>query len=333
MGKKSDKDHEVVAYEEGATDPSQSSEPPTDGEKDLDDGDDISSGEGSAEQDEEDFAFFEDESEGEEASEVENVTGFDESTLESAIGEESMPIEDEEFEDLEAEEFGQESVCGRDDRVRITGTTRLPWRWNCQILMTFKNGRRSRCTGWLIGPRTVMTAGHCVYSRGNGGWAKSIEVVPGMNGSSRPYGSLVSRSFRSVKGWTNSGKSTHDYGAIILPNCRFKNLGYFGFASLSANRLKNLLVNNAGYAGDKPFGTLWFNAGRIKNVTSRRLYYMLDTYGGHSGSAVWWLTKRNGRYQRYSVGVHGYGGCPNKAVRIVKPVFDNMSKWKHEGRC
>ena len=96
-----------------------------------------------------------------------------------------------------------------------------------------------------------MTAGHCLYSHSAGGWARQIEVIPGMD------------------------------GAIILPNNTLGNrVGWFGFAALSDGSLRNLLVNNAGYAGDKPFGTLWYNAGRITKVTARRLYYMIDTAGG-----------------------------------------------------
>jgi V8-like Glu-specific endopeptidase len=293
----------------------------------------------SQEKDEEEIdeiELLEDESEGDEEYGLEDVPGFEEAALETAEGFEDV-IVDEELEALPkpgAEEFEQpESVCGRDDRVRIRATTRIPWRWNCQLIITMRDGRRSRCTGWLIGPRTVITAGHCVYSHSAGGWARSIEVIPGMDANRRPFGSLVGRSFRSVIGWVNGRKSTHDYGAIILPRCNFRRLGYFGFCCLSSGTLRNLLVNNAGYAGDKPFGTLWYNAGRIRRVTSRRLYYMIDTYGGHSGSCVWLLKRVRGRWQRYGVGIHGYGGCPNKAVRIVSPVFNNLKRWKTEGRC
>lgn len=239
---------------------------------------------------------------------------------------------DEEFEALPRScdiEFEQpESVCGRDDRVRITNTTTIPWRLNCQLIITLKDGRRSRCTGWFIGPRTVMTAGHCVYSHSASGWARQIEVIPGMNGSNRPFGSQIGTSFRSVRGWTRGRKPAYDYGAVILPNNSLGNrVGWFGFAALSDGSLRNLLVNNAGYAGDKPFGTLWFNAGRITKVTSRRLYYMIDTFGGHSGSAVW----RYRQGQRHAVGVHAYGGCPNKSTRITRAVFDNMKAWKALG--
>lgn len=219
-----------------------------------------------------------------------------------------------------------ESVCGRDDRRRITGTSSVPWRMICKLIITRKDGGRSGCTGWFIGPRTVMTAGHCVYSHSAGGWAKSIEVIPGMNGRTKPFGSQVGTSFRSVTGWTKSQKATHDYGCIILPNDTLgRRVGWFGFANLSSSSLRNLLVNNAGYPGDKPSGTMWYNAGRVTKVESRRLYYMLDTAGGQSGSPTW--RYRDGK--RHAVGIHAYGGCPNKSTRINKAVFDNMKNWKN----
>ncbi len=278
-----------------------------------------------------DEEMFEEEFEGElDMGEFEDVPGFNVGAA-AGEGSESFGTFLDAEEDLIPEsgllEFDTpESVCGRDGRVRITATTRVPWRWICQLLITRADGRTSRCTGWFIGPRTVMTAGHCVYSHSAGGWARRIEVIPGMNAASRPYGSQVGTSFRSVTGWTQSQSPNYDYGAIILPNKTLGNrVGWFGFTALSTSSLKNLLVNNSGYAGDKPFGTQWFNAGRITKVTSRRLYYMLDTYGGQSGSPTW--RYRNG--QRHAVGIHAYGGCPNKSTRITSAVFNNMKNWKN----
>lgn len=264
--------------------------------------------------------------------EIESVTGFDPT---HAINE-GIPLEiltEEELDLREIEELEgmlPESVCGRDDRVKICPATAFPWRAVCKLIITTAAGGVGGCTGWFIGPRTVMTAGHCVH--GSGGWARRIEVIPGMCSSSRPFGSQVGTSFRSVKGWVKDRDWRYDYGAIILPNNNLGNrVGYFGFARLSSATLRNLLVNNAGYAGDKPFGTLWFNAGRITRVTSRKIYYMVDTFGGHSGSPVWRYVYHNGRWQRHGVGIHAYGGCPNSATRIVKPVFDNMLSWRKLG--
>ena len=265
---------------------------------------------------------------------LEQVEGFDlYGAMTEGFGAESIDVDDD-LEalprscDLEYADEEPESVCGSDGRQRITQTSRIPWRMICQLIITRADDRRSRCTGWFIGPRTLMTAGHCVFSHSAGGWAKEIEVIPGMNASQRPFGSAVGRSFRSVRGWTADRKPEYDYGAIILPNNTLGNrVGWFGFANLSDGSLRNLLGNNSGYPGDKPFGTQWYNAGRITRVTSRRLFYMFDTAGGQSGSPVW----RNKDGKRHAVGIHAYGGCPNKATRINKAVFDNMKAWKALG--
>lgn len=262
-----------------------------------------------------------------EGGELESLPGFD---PQRALGE-GMPVEILTDELLELREWRPEgappeSVCGRDDRVEVTNTTAVPWRWICKLIITFPNGARYGGTGWFIGPKAVMTAGHCVYSRSNGGWARQIKVIPGMRGASRPYGSMIGTSFRSVTGWTNNADPNYDYGCIILPNASLGNrVGWFGFAALTDASLNNLLVNNSGYPGDKPAGTQWFNAGRITNVTARKLYYMLDTFGGQSGSPTWHLL--NG--QRHAVGIHAYGGCPNSSARIVTAVFNNMMTWRN----
>lgn len=330
MAKKSGKHQDTSSedYEQAAKDPG--------GGKGQDDQHEAVMGEGSEADEELDqgMDLVEEEFQGEsDIGEFEEVPGFDPGLAMTEGSESSGMFVTEDEEALPANctlEFeSPESVCGSDGRVRVTATTRIPWRWICQLIITRRDGRQSRCTGWFIGPCTVMTAGHCVFSHSAGGWARRIEVIPGMNGGSRPYGSQTSTRFRSVTGWTRDQSVNYDYGAIILPNNSLGNrVGWFGFASLSTSSLNNLLVNNSGYAGDKPFGTQWFNAGRITNVTSRRLYYMLDTYGGQSGSPTW----RYNNGQRHAVGIHAYGGCPNKSTRIIRPVYDNMLRWKRECR-
>jgi V8-like Glu-specific endopeptidase len=218
-------------------------------------------------------------------------------------------------------------VCGQDDRAEVLNTNVAPWRWICQLLMKFPNGNFIG-TGWLIGPRTVMTAGHCLYdSRRGGGWAQSIEVIPGMlRGQAKPYGSQLSTDLRTIDKWVNGESEEYDYGAIILPNNQFGNtLGYFGFTNLSNEQLQDLLVNNSGYPGDKPFGTQWYNGGRITEIKQNKLHYMLDSKGGQSGSPIW----RNQNNQRLAIGVHAYGGCPNSATRINREKFNQMLSWRN----
>ena len=240
-------------------------------------------------------------------------------------------VKESEGVDPELLEFGGENferVFGQDNRVRVGNTQAFPFRTICKLEITAADGARFGCSGALIGPRTVLTNGHCVYMHNHGGWARSIRVIPGKNGSSEPYGSAVSRQYHSVKGWTDSRSSNYDYAVIVLPsNQKLGNVvGYMGLANLSFLSLMGLRVNNSGYPGDKPNGTQWWNSNNVLAVTARRLFYRLDTFGGQSGSPVWRFKDGN----RHIVAVHNTGGPVfNGSVRIVKPVFDNLVKWKN----
>lgn len=257
--------------------------------------------------------------------EIEAAFGFDTSRAASEGLPFQAPGAHDELAPAETSVYSQpETVCGADDRVRLSPASGVPWRFICQLINAMPNGVGYRGTGWFIGPRAVMTAGHCVYSQTDGGWARRIEVIPGMDAAARPFGSAIGTSFRSVTGWTNNTDPNFDYGCIVLPTPLGNTTGYFGFASLSDASFNNLLLNNSGYPGDKPFGTQWFNAGRVSSINSRKVYYMLDTFGGQSGSPVWRLA--NG--ERHAVGIHAYGGCPNSATRINGEVFNNMLAWR-----
>jgi V8-like Glu-specific endopeptidase len=219
-----------------------------------------------------------------------------------------------------------EIVHGADDRVRVGNTTAYPFRTICHLEITAANGRNYIGTGAFIGPRVVLTAGHCVYIHGDGGWARSVKVIPGRNGAGKPYGEAVGTRYHSVKGWTNSRNSDYDYGVIVLPTSLGNRVGWMGLADLSFFSLMGLNVNTSGYPGDKPYGTQWWNSNNILAVTGRRLYYRVDTYGGQSGSPVW-------RYkdgERHIVGIHTTGGSVfNGATRVNDNVFKNLKAWKN----
>jgi V8-like Glu-specific endopeptidase len=232
-----------------------------------------------------------------------------------------------------------ESVIGRDDRVRILDTDLAPWRMICALRMRRPDGREVYGTGWFIGPKTVVTAGHCVFSNQFfGGWASSIEVIPGMNGSgidARPYGSLTSTRFSSVDRWTASEDPDFDIGCIHLDQPKGSEVGWFALAALPASELESYLINVSGYPLDRGEGAeQWHNRNRVLGVTERRLFYEVDTKGGQSGAPVWIHETDGAPPLAVAIHAYGIGATPsnlgltaNSAPRIIPEVLERLTEW------
>jgi V8-like Glu-specific endopeptidase len=220
-----------------------------------------------------------------------------------------------------------ETVHGPDDRVQIGDPSVYPWRTQCSLAMTGADGSGWSGSGTFIGPRTVLTAGHCVFIKNSGvagrdGWMRSITVMPGRNGNTLPYGSKASSTFFSVTGWTQSGNQEYDYGVIILP-ATF-NVGWLGYGNFGDADLLATVGNIAGYPGDKP-GTLWFAARKIAAISARKVHYDIDTMPGQSGSSVY----RYLNNERHVIAVHAYGGATtNSGTRLNGEVVGNIGRWR-----
>ena len=222
-----------------------------------------------------------------------------------------------------------ETVHGVDNRVKIDDTAKYPYRAIASLLITARDGSQWIGTGWFISPRTLVTAGHCVFIKGSGdpnrdGWVSSIDVMPGRNGLLKPLGTLTSKTFWSVRGWTERGDQNQDYGAIILDQPFGFTTGWFGYAVYQDNRLVGVGATVAGYPGDKPSGTIWQHSLPISSVSEPKVFYAIDTAGGQSGAAVF-LTENN---LPVAVAVHAYGGSvSNSGTRITPAVYQNFRQW------
>ncbi len=224
-----------------------------------------------------------------------------------------------------------ESVFGPDDRVRINPTTGVPWNRICHLRIKPAVGSGFfQGTGFLIGRRTIATAGHCVFMHDYGGWPQEIEVSPGRDGTVLPVPMAKATSFSSVQGWTVGKKRICDYGVIIMPQgWSMPQPTAFAYGVLADGVIQGAKLNLAGYPADKtPRRTMWYHGRKGAKATKNVIYYTNDSFGGQSGSPVW--VNRNGK--RTVVGFHTNGGAnANSATRITRQVFANLEKWRQEG--
>lgn len=224
--------------------------------------------------------------------------------------------------------LGTDSIIGADNRVRITPTTAYPWRAVAHLRISWPNGQTGGCSGAFVGPHTVLTAGHCLYQSGKGGWALNVVVTPGKDGATNPYGTVtVGRAgMRSVTGWTNGENWRYDYGALVLPTNLGNTVGWFGLAVIG--NPNGVIANLSGYPGDKTYGTQWYASGTVTGHDDTTVRYTTDMASGHSGSGVYRLL--NG--QRHIFGVNTYHDSRNPAVenfgrRINQAAFNNYVAW------
>lgn len=238
-----------------------------------------------------------------------------------------------------------ENVIGVDSRVRVSETSAIPWRCICHIEVEYEAGPAGFGTGFLIGPKSVLTAAHVIVDPAKKKKARRLRVMPGRNGNTAPYGYFVA-DFRDcivAEQWLKTGSGSDaaaacDYAIITIPE-EFKTneeptaarLGYFGLKCFSdeevAKKANMLLVNNAGYPyeADKPYGTLWYNAGRVRAVEKTYIEYMVDTEGGQSGSPIYFFDEQTKK--RFVIAIHTTGDFVNRGLRITRDVFTTLKKW------
>lgn len=228
---------------------------------------------------------------------------------------------------------GIESVIGTDERHQVADTTQYPQRAIAFLEVHFPSGSGT-CTGFFIYPYALATAGHCVYEADFGGWATSITVYPGRNGTSAPYGSASATALFTTGAWVASADHRYDYGVIKIASPLGNTTGWFGYGvKLDAN-LAKANARIFGYPGDKTYGTQWGTHRKIKGVGPEKIFYKIDTYGGQSGSPVYGRVSNT--CQPCAFGIHAYGtgfepyADSNSGTRVTDSVFANLAYWSSQ---
>lgn len=224
------------------------------------------------------------------------------------------------------------------DRRRVTDVRQPPWRKICDLLILAADGTEHSGTGWFISPRTLVTAGHCVFVVNSGhpahGMVRGVRVMPARNGENNPAQSLVGwvdvprDGLRVHPRWANNRDLGFDYGAIILPPSApplGERVGFFGYGHFLDRDLDESTPVLSGYPDDVPEGTQWAERNRIKELSATRVFYDIFTASGQSGSPVFF--RNNNR--DIACAIHNYGEVPlNSGVRINPDVVAQLNAWR-----
>lgn len=227
--------------------------------------------------------------------------------------------------------IGQSLLAAQDRRTEVSNPASAPWRMICSLEISAADGSIYVGTGWIAGPKLIMTAGHCLFEKNcMKGWATAIKVYPGRSNSSDEDVYFSSTDFKAPHQWVSKYDENFDYGAIILDEDIGSIYGHFSSSTYADADLMSHMVNISGYPATKLGETQLHHENRINSVSATKIYYDVDTEGGQSGSPIW-LYEGNDN-NPIVIGIHSYGAgnvtTGNSGVRITEEIIEFVEKWR-----
>lgn len=214
---------------------------------------------------------------------------------------------------------------GRDGRRQIENTAEFFNSVFGQLQMTFHQGEATG-SGTMISPHHVLTCGHNVCDPETGEWATAIEFRPGLNGNNAPFGTIPIVAVYTYAAWCNGADHDYDVAVLALARPIGEKTGWAALIAEDDRALQREKPEITGYPGDKGGVTMWTMADTtFTEMTEERFEYVIDTYGGQSGSGVW--VPQSGC--PYLLGVHAYGDQRkqvNSGTRISQQKF--LDLWR-----
>jgi len=209
----------------------------------------------------------------------------------------------------------------------VPNTTSWPYRTGVRMLFT-SNGVGYWCSGSMIDPTHVLTAGHCSYYGGY--WSENVFVIPGYDNGYMPYGYSNGITLTTWAGWVNNSLWDYDMSLISLDRPIGALTGWLGYGYhndpnffLAGSFIHNSYPGESPYDGEREYTQSgYYDSLQVSGgvFAGDQLTFNLRSYGGQSGSGA---VKNDIVYASLSNG----NSISTNDVRINSTKFGDFGSW------